>query len=142
MKRKPTKPLWWAKTCELNRWKKIWSVYMFSGNVCQIVLIDLGDPIGIMMQKPKRISREEGIITGIFVLNEPTVAATKKEKDPRKRFEPHYFVAVYNPRAKAFMYAVPGEQLPEILEHPDIRYVAGEERERTKAVLRLESQPI
>ncbi len=136
MKRKSSKPFWYAKVCELNRWQKNLGVYMLSGHTAQIVFIDLTDPIGIMLQRPLKLNRDEGIITGTFMLNMPQV------KDKKIKAKPYYIVAVYNPRAKAFMYSIPGEHLPHVLSHPEIRYISGEERERARATLRLESQPI
>ena len=138
-KKSKSKPHWYITTRELNQWKKAQGVYVLSGGIAQLVFIDLTDPIGIMLQRPVKLSKEEGVIIGTFIINEPQVRDTKKTKHPAR---PYYIVSVYNQRAKAFMYVVPGQFLPQILDHPDIRYICGEERERARAALRLECQPL
>lgn len=128
------KPSWATPTKELNKWKKAQGVFMFSGNQCQVMIVDLDDPIGILIQKPVRISRDEGVIVGSFCLNEHEVRAGKKEK---REVKPYYFAAPYVRASKCFVYQCNGAQLPLILGNPEIRYVDGKDREQCKKVLEM-----
>jgi hypothetical protein len=130
------KPSWATSTKELNKWKKAQGIFMFSGNQCQVMIMDLDDPIGILIQKPVRISRDDGVIVGSFCLNEFEVKAGKQKKQEVK---PYYFAAPYARHARCFVYQANGAQLPLILSNPDIRYVEGKDRERCKKVLELEN---
>jgi hypothetical protein len=121
--------LWMTPVKELNRWKKNQGVFLFTGNVAQLIIIDMNDPIGVMLQRPLRISRENGVITGVFCLNDFFVKKHKKQ--------PLYIVAAYDRAAKTFVHEVKAEYLPLVLDNPDVRYIGGEERETARIRLGL-----
>ena len=128
---KVKKPLWATPAKEISYFKKAHGVFMLSGHLCQLMIVDLEDPIGVLLQKPKRLIREGQVITGVFCLNEYEVRASKKQT------KPFHVVAVYLRKSKCFRYDADGVTLPMILSNPAIRFVIGEDRERCKKVLEM-----
>lgn len=121
--------IWMTTPKELTKWKKNQGVFFLSGQLAQVVIIDLNDPIGVLIQKPLRISKESGTITGVFSLNNMLVKQAKKKGYDLKEI---FVVAAYNREAKSFVYTVSGEQLPLVLNNPEVRYIGGEERSTAK----------
>lgn len=129
-RRKPS-VFWAVKSQELNRWAKVQGVFFLQGFIAQLVIIDIKDPIGVMLAKPLRISKEEVIITGVFCLNNYYINQAKVNKN-REKMEPHYVVAAYKPASKAFVHVLDAGLLPLVLGNPEIRYLGTAERERVR----------
>jgi sRNA-binding regulator protein Hfq len=123
------KPNWVEPVDALKKWQKTFAVFMMNGAVCQLVIVDLNDPIGIMLQRPCKISRDEGVITGVFVLNGDKLKGKFAQK-------PYYVVAVYDPPAKAFVYKIEGNLLPMVLGNKYMHFIVGEDRVRVRKQLR------
>lgn len=125
-KHKKEVPSWNISVTELKKWERNQGVFMLSGNLCQLVIIDLQDPIGVLLQKPFRIEKNEGVITAVFCLNSWIFEGrTKKQKEFLK---PFFIVGSYLRENKCFIYKAEGTDLPMILGNPYIRYVNHDER--------------
>lgn len=130
------RPAWTITDTELRRWQKIHGIFLHRGLKAQVVIVDVGDPIMILLQRPIRLTRDEegGAITGTFVLNERDVRWAEKQR-PRQFIKPVFTVALFCRKAKAFVYHCEGHQLPLIMNHPDGTYI--EKTEERKRVLEL-----
>lgn len=124
-KKKSKLPSWVESTATLHKWRRVYGVFMMTGAICQLVIVDLNDPIGVSLQKPLKISREEGTITGVFLLNASQIKGRNAQK-------PYYIVAVYDKAAKAFVYQIEGQLLPMVLGDKAIHFIVGEERNRVR----------
>lgn len=128
-KKRSKKPNWVESVDALKKWQKTFAVFMMNGAVCQLVIVDLSDPIGVMLQRPSKISRDNGVITGVFILNSDKLKGKLAQK-------PYYVVAMYDPAAKAFMYKIEGNLLPMVLGNKETHFIVGEERARVRKQLR------
>lgn len=128
MKRvRSVKPFWHLTGAQLRPFKTKDGVFMLSGLQCQLVFVDLGDPIAISIQKPYRLQKEENVITGVFMLNPGAVKSGAK---------PYYIVAPYRAASKAFVFDIEsGEVLQAVMKDTTMRQLLGEERERTRKAL-------
>ena len=93
---------------------------MFSGHMCQVILLDHNTPIAILIQKPYRLNKIEQSITGVFALNEHEVPKARE----------YLITASYEKSVKAFVYELQNNELQKIITHPLVKYL--EERERTQ----------
>ena len=127
-------PTWHATGRQLSTWQKAFGIFLLKGGIAQLVITDLGEPIAILLQKPVRIQREDGVITGAFILNEAQRKGIHKNKKPKA----FYVAALYDTQAKAFVHQIDGNLLPMVLNNKQARYLIGEERARVAAALTKE----
>lgn len=108
---------WIATTEELTKWQKIQGVFMHEGKKCQVILMDGDDPIGVILQRPFRLIKENREILGSFKL---------KEK---------WLVAPYVKFASAFVCELEPDELDLVFGNPEVCYVEGKDRETLKIFL-------
>jgi hypothetical protein len=122
--KKHIKP-WLITTKELNKWKTVQGIYMFSGHTCQVILLDHNIPIAIFIQKPYRLNKIEQTITGVFALNEHELPKMRE----------YLITAIYEKSVKAFIYELQNKELQLIISHPLVKYLEEREREQVGKLL-------
>ncbi len=118
------KKRWAFSPAELRKWRK--EVFFLGNSRVQFVVVDLEDPICVGSLKPLRLSKDSGVIVGVFCLNE---ANAKKDRA-------YLIVAPYIKGVQAFVYSVKGNELPMVLDNPELRFIVLEERARVAKALK------
>jgi len=130
------KPKWMARDKELGQWAKRQGVFFQAGRTCQVLLLDLGEPFGVMLQRPYRINKEDGLIFGTFLLNRRQI-----EQARRNVPKPVWLVGTYVRSVNAFVCEVPPEAVTYAIAEPVVSYLEYEKRKELEQALGKELVP-
>jgi hypothetical protein len=114
------KPYWYDSPYKIGKLFATHGIFTLRGK-CQLLYFDFGTPVGVAMQRPKRITEERGVVIGTFVMNDHEAGGNRKAA-------PKHVLAAYNRKLQAFVHKMDGTPLQVLMANPNIRYLTQEER--------------
>lgn len=120
-----------STSTEIRKWAQTHNVSLMRGCLAQLLLIDCGDPIAVLTQRPVRLFKNLHNIGGIFILNDHEYNLRKKKNEQL----PVICEAAYIPKISGFIYTLSRTEVPVVLRNSNMRYLDFGERQKVRETL-------